>query len=156
VDVAPPLRFPRIRDSFGKIGSRACFLNDPREGCSMAFYEFTDDENVVFKGLSLRMNAVGGLMVLVGIGLIVFGAVRYPLSLELLLLVANGFILFGIGYLTFRSSKRFVKIIETEGHDIMYLMEAMSDLSRVYTLIVALIVVVLVFLGISASLLGSE
>lgn len=107
----------------------------------MAFYEFTDDENAVFQGLSLRMNIAGVLMVLFGIGIIVFGAIEFPWSLTLALIVINGFILGGIGYLTFQSSKRFRKIIETQGHDIMYLMEAMQDQKRVYALIVALVAV---------------
>jgi len=105
----------------------------------MAFYEFTDDENTVFQALSLRMNIAGVLMVVFGIGIIVFGAIQYPWSVTLALIAINGFILGGIGFLTFQSSKRFKKIIETQGHDIMYLMEAMEDQKRVYTLIVALV-----------------
>ena len=120
----------------------------------MAFYEFTDEENVVFKGLSFRMNIVGVLMVLVGVALFLLGMIRYPLSLEMLLLVANGLILVGMGYLTFRSSKRFKKIVDTEGHDILYLMEAMNDLKRLYTLIVALIALIFVFFLVTAALLG--
>ena len=107
----------------------------------MAFYEFTDDENAVFQSLSLRMNIAGVLMVVFGIGMVVYGAIEYPWSLTLLLMVINGLILGGIGFLTFQSSKRYRKIIETQGHDIMYLMEAMQNQNRVYTLIVALVAV---------------
>ena len=107
----------------------------------MAFYEFTDDENLVFQKLALRMNIAGVMMVVFGIGMIVFGGIRYPWSLTLVLLAINGFILFGLGYLIFQSAKRFRKIAETQGHDIMYLMEAMVDQSRLYTLIGALIIV---------------
>ena len=107
----------------------------------MAFYEFTEDENLIFKSLALRMNIAGVMMVVFGIGMIVFGGIRYPWSLTLLLLAINGFILFGIGYLIFQSAKRFKKITVTQGHDIMYLMEAMVDQSRLYALIGALIVV---------------
>ena len=120
----------------------------------MAFYEFTDEENVVFKSLYTRMNIVGILMVLVGVALILLGMIRYPLSVEMLLLVANGLILFGMGFLTFRSSKRFKKIVDTEGHDITYLMEAMNDLKRLYTLIVALIASVFVFFLVTWALVG--
>jgi len=123
-------------------------------GIKMAFYEFTDEENVVFKSLYIRMNVVGILMVLVGVALILLGMIRYPLSGEMLLLVANGLILFGMGFLTFRSSKRFKKIVDTEGHDITYLMEAMNDLKRLYTLIVALIASVFVFFLVTWALVG--
>ena len=120
----------------------------------MAFYEFTDEENIVFTGLSLRMNIAVVLMIVVGILLIVVGVVRYPFSMELVLLTANGLLLFGIGYLTFRTAARYKKIVDTQGHDIMYLMEAMTAQSRVYTLIVIIIVVVGVLMALSALLVG--
>lgn len=120
----------------------------------MAFYEFTDEENVVFKGLSLRMNIAGALMIVVGVLMLIVGIVRYPFSMALVLLVANGLLLFGIGYLTFRTAGRYKKIVETQGHDIMYLMEAMTAQSRVYTLIVIIIVVVGVLMALSALLVG--
>lgn len=118
----------------------------------MAFYEFTEEENAVFSGLSLRMNVVGVLMVVIGVGLIVFGVIRYPISLELLVVSALGIILFGMGYFTFQSSKRFRKIVETQGHDITYLMEAITGLNRLYTLVVVLIVAVGALLGITGVL----
>jgi len=121
----------------------------------MAFYEFTDEENSVFKALSARMNIAGVMMVVFGIGMIVFGGIRYPWSLTLLLLAINGFILFGIGYLIFQSAKRFRKIVETQGHDIMYLMEAMTDQRRLYTLIGALIIVSTLAMVASAFLVES-
>ena len=121
----------------------------------MAFYEFTDDENAVFQSLSLRMNIAGVLMVLFGIGMLMYGPLMYALSLTMLLLVINGLILGGIGFLTFQSSKRFRKIIETQGHDILYLMEAMEDQKRVYTLIVALVAVSTLAMFASALLVGS-
>jgi hypothetical protein len=81
------------------------------------------------------------MMVVFGVGLIVFGGLEFPWSVTLLLFIINGFILFGLGYLIFQSAKRFRKIVETQGHDIMYLMEAMTDQKRLYTLIVALILI---------------
>ena len=107
----------------------------------MAFYEFTDDENLVFQKLALRMNIAGVMMVVFGIGMFLFGPLQYGLSLIMLLFVINGLLLFGMGFLIFQSAKRFKKIVETQGHDIMYLMEAMTDQSRLYTLIGALIIV---------------
>ena len=120
----------------------------------MAFYEFTEEENVVFTGVYLRMIVAGVLMVVVGLALIVFGLDHYSLSLELLLINAVGVILFVIGFLTFRSSKRYKKIVDTQGHDIMYLMEAMADARYVYTLIIALIVIVGVLLLIGVTFTG--
>lgn len=121
----------------------------------MAFYEFTDDENSVFQSLSLRMNIAGVLMILFGIGMVVYGGIEYPWSVTLLLMFINGVILGAIGFLTFQSSKRFKKIIETQGHDIMYLMEAMQFQSRVYTLIVALVAVSTLAMAASALLAPS-
>jgi hypothetical protein len=64
----------------------------------------------------------------------------------------NGLIYLLIGVWTRRSAGSFKKIVDTRGSDITHLMNALSELNKMYTLLYTLIIIGLLVLGAAAAL----
>ena len=105
-------------------------------------YEFSAGENVLFKGLALRMSSLGFL-------LLVLAALDIPSLLNGNLTSAFMAVLFTVtGTWTFFTAYSVRSIVNTEGSDISHLMAALTSLLHLLTMGVILVVVLV---GMSAS-----
>lgn len=118
-----------------------------------AEYEFTPDENVVFTKLASVMRMVAfmsiafGAIALLGGFADLFGEnemVDVPRALTSIL---QGAVFALLGTWLQTASRSFRDIAVTEGRDITNLMNALQDLSKVYSLQAILIAIALVVLG---------
>jgi hypothetical protein len=97
----------------------------------MAIYEFTGDQNTLFTSLARRLRFVG-------LAFIVLGVLQSFLSLinsngfSIATGIAGGALFVIIGVLMVRASASFRLIVETEGHDIDNLMQALAALLSMY------------------------
>jgi hypothetical protein len=114
-------------------------------------YEFNQGENAVFSSLASGMKFVG-------IALMVLGALSILLALAGDFGAAvSGVIYLLIGIWTRSAANSIRAIVDTEGSDIMHLMNAMGDLKKLYTLqkwalIIGMIgIVLLIVFGLVAS-----
>lgn len=112
-------------------------------------YEFTDDQNETLRVLSSRMKWVGWFLAILGVfvalGLLTGSAETVP---ELLSTVGISVIYFLIGFWTIRAANSFTQITVTKGSDVTNLMDALSELRKLYTLQFWLIITALFLLGI--------
>jgi hypothetical protein len=92
-------------------------------------YEFSERENVLIAGLASRMRFVGLLAFATGALVVVLGALR----IDPLWIFSGAFSTL-IGLWTHRASVSFRDVVQTEGHDIPHLMQALEDLRKLYTL----------------------
>lgn len=112
-------------------------------------YEFTPQDDALFDDLASKMNFVGYVMLFValfGLGLMIyrmvvtrFGVITFDLNDFLLLFIA-GWTIYAAG--------EFRKVATTQGRDITHVLDALSALRSLYTLLfwVLLITIVLVLL----------
>ena len=109
-------------------------------------YEFNEQQNQVFQTLASSMKFVG-------IALIILG----PLTMLNVLnddysSVISGVINMIIGFLTLGASKPVQQIVDTEGNDIDHLMNAATELGKLYGLQKAIFMVGIVFIVIAVVL----
>ena len=100
-------------------------------------YEFSDADNVLFKGLALRMSALGFF-------LLVLATLDMPALLRGDRTAAVVAFLYVVtGAWSFFTAYSVRSIVETEGKDISHLMLALKSLRRLLTLAVLLVVTLL-------------
>lgn len=107
---------------------------------SQKTYEFTEEQNSLFKTLAMRMRLFGTSSLLVGLG-ILFGAALLARSdaMDQSVALLAGFVLnavyfFVLGGPTWAASKDFQKIVETSNSDIANLMHAVDRLRKIFWL----------------------
>ncbi|MCS6807612.1 MAG: hypothetical protein RML40_02870 [Bacteroidota bacterium] len=121
-------------------------------------YEFTQEHNILFRNLALKLR-------IVGIAFIVLGILQSFLALVnngifgIIAGVVGGILFAVIGVLMANAAKSFMLIVETEGDDITNLMEALQSLLSMYTiqfwaLVVSTLLVFLVVLQTILTLLS--
>ena len=100
-------------------------------------YEFSEGDNLLFKGLALRMTALGFfLLVLATLGMpSLLSGDRLATVVALLYLVT--------GVWSFLTAYSVRSIVETEGNDISHLMLALRSLRRLLSLAVVLVLILL-------------
>ncbi len=111
-------------------------------------YEFSDEDNVLFKGLAIRMSSLGFL-------LLILAALDMPSLLRGEGRAALMATLFAVtGAWSFYTAYSVRSIVETEGSDISHLMAALTSLLPLLTMgvVVVLILVVLATSGTLVSL----
>ena len=102
-------------------------------------YEFSDEDNVLFKGLAARMTALGFF-------LIALAALDMPALLRGERMAALFAVLFLVtGAWTFHTAYSVRSIAETEGQDISHLMYALRSMRNLLSLAVVLVLVLLTF-----------
>jgi hypothetical protein len=98
-------------------------------------YEFSPQEDAVFRRLAGAVSFVGATMLVPGAVLLLGPAylffTRGPSTAEGLLAVL-GILLAVMGVNLFGAAQHFKRIATTEGHDIENLMRAMGEVARVY------------------------
>jgi hypothetical protein len=116
---------------------------------SAANYEFDQNDNEVFSGLSQAMKFVGVISSVLGILQAIGGLISG--HLQGFLTAGQGFVLVVIGGWLVSASGALGDIVSTQGNDIGNLMFAMRKLKSVYTLqavllgLACLLVIVLLF-----------
>ena len=122
-------------------------------------YEFSAQENETMQVLASRMKFVGIFNIVIGVLYGVAGLVFLlvqPLALLLYLPVVAMLVL--VGLWTNSASSSFKMIVQTEGQDIMHLMNALTQMRKLYNLqfwllVVGLaLVVIFFFVGLVAGM----
>jgi hypothetical protein len=110
-------------------------------------YEFSPDENATFARLAMKMRSVGSWFELYGailVGYFVLRALPGPRGRTIAALdLATGLLFILLGHLTRRGAHAFRQIATTEGSDVGHLRNALLDLTRFYTWIERVVLVVL-------------
>lgn len=110
-------------------------------------YEFTMAQDEVIRALSKKMNFVGYFYivasVLVGLAGLGFMFVNAWIGLFYMILLTPELL---IGLWTLNAGKSFRLVVDTKGHDIQYLMQALGSLRKLYTLMFWLLIIGLVFM----------
>lgn len=99
-------------------------------------YEFDTEQNAIIEGLAMRLNIIGFVCFLIGLGVLLMMFVRTGNLLALL--IAGLAIAFGA--LAIYAGQAFRKITTTQTRDIDHLVEALKTLNRVYNVQLAAIV----------------
>jgi hypothetical protein len=121
-----------------------------------ATYEFTGEQNLTIQVLAQRMKFIGVLNMVFG-GLMAIGGFFVLFKFPGQAIVAFAEVaLFGfIGVWNYKGAASFKLIVQTTGNDIAHLMEALTDLKKIYNLQywLTIIVLILVVVGIIAAVL---
>jgi hypothetical protein len=99
----------------------------------MEIYEFTGEQNKLMTNLSQRLRFVGLAFTVLGI-LQSFLSFINSTGFSIAVGIAGGLLFISIGVLMVRASVAFRSIVETEGHDIENLMQALHELLSMYNL----------------------
>jgi hypothetical protein len=98
-------------------------------------YEFTPQQDAVFRRLAGAVSFVGAAMMVPGAVLLIVPAYMFSVhgpSVPEGLFVVLGILLMVMGVNLFGAAKHFKRIATTEGRDIENLMIAMDEVARVY------------------------
>lgn len=116
-------------------------------------YEFNDTQNEIIGSLAKMMKMVGIFLLIIGIISLLSGFYNWE---DNFMFIVEGLIVGVIGFWTFRAAKSFTAIVDTEGNDIVNLMDALVVLSKLFRLQLLLLIlglalaIVLTTLGIIA------
>lgn len=91
-------------------------------------YEFTEEENVLVGSLAKKMKFVGIFGIIFGVLEIIQGVFSEKTA------IVQGIISIVIGIWTTKASESFQKIVDTQGNDISYLLSALDQLKKLFTL----------------------
>ncbi|MCC6527976.1 MAG: hypothetical protein IT373_35345 [Polyangiaceae bacterium] len=112
--------------------------DDPGEGG----YEFGDAENVKFRGLAGLMQFVGWTGIVLALVAGIWGFPKHgSSSWSYLLWVLQILLPILVGTWTLRAAGSFKRIATTRGNDVAHLMEAVGELTKLYTLQAVVVVV---------------
>ena len=109
-------------------------------------YEFNDHENSQFSTLASSMKFVGLVIIIMG-GLNLISIISGNIPG-----VITGVILIAIGIWTRKAGSSMAEIVNTEGHDISHLMNAITNLGKLYNLQKWLVIILLVINAVAAVL----
>jgi hypothetical protein len=109
-------------------------------------YEFTGAQNQLIGTLAKRMKFVAIFFIVLGAILAVSGL--FTLNRGGIVTIFMGALYIIIGIWTIRAANSFKQIVDTEASDISYLMNALNELKKLYTLQYVLAIIAIVFLGI--------
>lgn len=113
-------------------------------------YEFTMAQDDVIRALSKKMKFVGAFYVVVSaiVGLAGLGFMFLNAWIGLFYMVMlTPELLIGIWTLT--AAKSFKLVVDTKGHDVPHLMNALNSLRKLYTMIFWILIIALVFMVIA-------
>lgn len=110
-------------------------------------YEFTLAQDEVIRALSKKMNFVGYFYIvasaLVGLAGLSLMFVNAWIGLFYMILLTPELL---IGLWTLNAGKSFRLVVDTKGHDIPHLMQALGSLRKLYTLMFWILIIGLVFM----------
>jgi len=126
-------------------------------------YEFNAEQNRAFSNLAAAMDAVAGLLKIVGLvfliffGLLLIKAIETKTNYGPVAAIGSATLLcLSIGFWTASSAKSFRKIVESTNRDIWHLMNALGTLHSMYSLLRTLVIASLVLLAIGLVLYGYD
>ena len=91
-------------------------------------YEFSEEENILVGSLAKKMKFVGIFGIIFGILEILQGVFSDKTA------IVQGLISIIIGIWTTKASESFQKIVDTQGNDISYLLGALDQLKKLFSL----------------------
>ena len=91
-------------------------------------YEFSEEENILVGSLAKKMKFVGIFGIIFGILEILQGIFSDKTA------IVQGLISIIIGIWTTKASESFQKIVDTQGNDISYLLGALDQLKKLFSL----------------------
>jgi|GEM_PF-6835376 len=106
-------------------------------------YEFTADQNTILEGLAQKMKIVAYFEI--GIGALFLLSVLLGNFAE----VGQGIFQMVIGVLTFKASRFFQAIVDSEGNDISHLMKAILELRNVYSIQFWMMIILAIVVGVA-------
>ncbi len=108
-------------------------------------YEFTPEDDALFDDLAAKMNFVGYVMLViacVGLGLMIYRMVKFGV----MTLDINNFLLLFIAGWTLYAAAAFRKVATTTGRDISHVLDALSGLRSLYTLLYWILLITIILL----------
>lgn len=111
-------------------------------------YEFTAAQNHLIGTLAKRMKFVAIFFIVLGAIIAVGGLFSLSRGIEGIATIFMGALYIIIGLWTIRAADSFKKIVDTAQSDISYLMNALNELKKLYTLQYVLVIIAIIFLGI--------
>lgn len=112
-------------------------------------YEFTGAQNQLIGTLAKRMKFVAIFFIVLGAIVAASGLFTLSRGIEGIVTIFMGALYIIIGIWTIRAANSFKEIVDTEKSDISYLMNALNELKKLYTLQYVLTIIAIVFLGIA-------
>ena len=91
-------------------------------------YEFSEEENILVGSLAKKMKFVGIFGIIFGVLEILQGVFSDKTA------IVQGLISIIIGIWTTKASESFQKIVDTQGNDISYLLGALDQLKKLFSL----------------------
>ena len=91
-------------------------------------YEFSEEENILVGSLAKKMKFVGIFGIIFGVLEILQGIFSDKTA------IVQGLISIIIGIWTTKASESFQKIVDTQGNDISYLLGALDQLKKLFSL----------------------
>ena len=91
-------------------------------------YEFSEEENIIVGSLAKKMKFVGIFGIIFGVLEILQGIFSDKTA------IVQGLISIIIGIWTTKASESFQKIVDTQGNDISYLLGALDQLKKLFSL----------------------
>jgi hypothetical protein len=111
-------------------------------------YEFTEAQNAIFRGLSVRMRLFGSTVLLIGLLMLIGALLLYRVIDQPWALLAgvalNAVYFLVLGGPTLAVSSHFRGIVETSQRDISHLMDALARLEKVFLINCILVAVLFV------------
>jgi sulfite exporter TauE/SafE len=112
-------------------------------------YEFTGAQNQLISTLAKRMKFVAIFFIVLGAIVAAGGLFTLSRGIEGIVTIFMGALYIIIGIWTIRAANSFKQIVDTEQSDISYLMNALNELKKLYTLQYVLMIIAIVFMGIA-------
>lgn len=109
-------------------------------------YEFTSAQNQLIGSLASRMKFVAIFFIVLGGIAAVAGIFSLPQGIVTIFMAAF-YILVGIW--TIKAANSFKQIVDTAESDISYLMNALNELKKLYTLQYVLVIIAIIFLAVT-------
>ena len=113
-------------------------------------YEFTMGQDDIIRSLSKKMKFVGVFYVvvsaIVGLAGLGFMFLNAWIGLFYMIMLTPPLL---IGIWTLNAAKSFKLVVDTKGHDVPHLMNALNSLRKLYTMIFWILIIALVFMVIA-------
>jgi len=112
-------------------------------------YEFTGAQNQLIGTLAKRMKFVAIFFIVLGAIVAAGGLFSLSRGIEGIITIFMAALYIIIGIWTIKAADSFKKIVDTAESDISYLMNALNELKKLYTLQYVLMIIAIIFVGIA-------
>ena len=112
-------------------------------------YEFTGAQNQLIGTLAKRMKFVAIFFIVLGAIVAAGGLFSLSRGIEGIITIFMAALYIIIGIWTIKAADSFKKIVDTAESDVSYLMNALNELKKLYTLQYVLMIIAIIFVGIA-------